>query len=120
MLAKLPVPYYTGRLNFTTAPKRAEEMTRLTQAVIASLRQQGVTEKELKEAKNIWRTEKQPAWQSASFWADTLAQTAADDKNFARLDQELAIWNRLTVADINRAAARYLGQNEKTFMLTPP
>ncbi len=120
MLAKLPAPYYTGRLNFTTAPERAEEMTRLTQAVIASLRQQGVTEKELKEAKNIWRTEKQPAWQSASFWADTLAQTAADDKNFARLDQELAIWNRLTVADINRAAARYLGQNEKIFMLTPP
>ncbi len=120
MLAKLPSSWYSARLNFTTAPARADEMVRLAQQVITTLRQHGVSERDLKEAKNTWQVEKQQAQQSASFWTDAIAQVATDDQDFSRLSHETEMLNALTVADINVVAARYLGQNEQIFKLTPP
>ncbi|WP_273839777.1 M16 family metallopeptidase [Providencia rettgeri] len=119
MLAKKPQPYYLARLNFTTSPERAQEMTAIAQKTIAQIRQSGVSEKELTEAKNIWLTENSQVTDSASYWTEALAQIASDDGQYQRLNQEQAIVRQLTVEDINRLARQYLGQNSKVFMMTP-
>ena len=119
MLAKKPQPYYLARLNFTTSPERAQEMTAIAQKTIAQIRQSGVSEKELTEAKNIWLTESSQVTDSASYWTEALAQIASDDGQYQRLNQEQAIVRQLTVEDINRLARQYLGQNSKVFMMTP-
>lgn len=119
MLAKKPQPYYLARLNFTTSPERAQEMTAIAQKTIAQIRQSGVSEKELTEAKNIWLTESSQVTDSASYWTEALAQIASDDGQYQRLTQDQAIVRRLTVEDINRLARQYLGQNSKVFMMTP-
>lgn len=119
MLAKKPQPYYLARLNFTTSPERAQEMTAIAQKTIAQIRQSGVSEKELTEAKNIWLTENSQVTDSASYWTEALAQIASDDRQYQRLNQEQALVRQLTVEDINRLARQYLGQNSKVFMMTP-
>jgi len=119
MLAKKPQPYYLARLNFTTSPERAQEMTAIAQKTIAQIRQSGVSEKELTEAKNIWLTENSQVTDSASYWTEALAQISSDDGQYQRLSQEQAIVRQLTVEDINRLARQYLGQNSKVFMMTP-
>lgn len=119
MLAKKPQPYYTGRLNFTTAPERASEMVTLAHNTVAQLRQTGVTEKELAEAKNIWFTENAQVTDSSSYWTEALAQIAADDGQYQRLTQERAVIESLTLPQINQLAGKYLGQNQKVFMMTP-
>ncbi|TCT34886.1 zinc protease [Providencia alcalifaciens] len=119
MLAKKPQPYYTGRLNFTTAPERASEMVTLAHNTVAQLRQTGVTEKELTEAKNIWLTENAQVTDSSSYWTEALAQVAADDGQYQRLTQERAVIESLTLPQINQLASKYLGQNQKVFMMTP-
>ena len=119
MLAKKPQPYYSGRLNFTTAPERASEMVTLARNTVAQLRQSGVTEKELAEAKNIWLTENAQVTDSSSYWTEALAQVAADDGQFQKIAQEQKIINKLNIQDINRLTQQYLGQNQKVFMMTP-
>ncbi|HGI5212955.1 TPA: M16 family metallopeptidase [Providencia alcalifaciens] len=119
MLAKKPQPYYSGRLNFTTAPERASEMVALARNTVAQLRQSGVTEKEFAEAKNIWLTENAQVTDSSSYWTEALAQVAADDGQFQKIAQEQKIINKLNIQDINRLTQQYLGQNQKVFMMTP-
>ncbi|SUC34472.1 protease3 [Providencia rustigianii] len=119
MLAKRPQPYYMGRLNFTTSPERASEMVQIAQKTVEKIRQSGVTEKELTEAKNIWLTENSQVTDSSSYWTEALAQVAADDKQFQRITQEQAIIEKLSIQDINQLTKQYLGQNQKVFMMTP-
>lgn len=120
MLAKLPAPYYSARLNFTTDPQRAAEMTTLSRHVLSTLKSQGVPEDALKEARANWLLEKQQVYQSAAFWTESLAQIAGDDNNFIRIIQEEALIKNITTDDLNQALSRYSGENEKVFMLTPP
>lgn len=119
MLAKKPQPYYFARLNFTTSPERADEMIQISQKTISQIRQSGITEKELTEAKNIWLTENAQVTDSSGYWTEALAQIASDDKQYQRLNQEQGIIRQLSVEDINRLARQYLGQNSKVFMMTP-
>lgn len=119
MLAKKPQPYYFARLNFTTSPERTEEMSQIAQKTINQLRHSGVNSKELTEAKNIWLTENAQITDSSGYWTEALAQVAADDQQYQRLNQERAIIQQLTVNDLNRIANQYLGQNPKVFTMTP-
>lgn len=120
MLTKVPTSYYTGRLNFTSSPERADELIALARKVINELKQSGITDKELQEAKNIWLTENSQINNSASYWTDALAQVATDDKQYQRLLTDPSIINALSVQDINQVAHQWLGENEKVFKLTPP
>ncbi len=119
MLAKLPAPYYSARLNFTTSPERAKEMVALSQKAIEQLRQQGVTAKELDEAKNIWLTERNQITQSASYWTEALAQIAGDDQQFNRINNEPSYIQQITVDQVNNVIQKYLGKNEKVFLMSP-
>lgn len=119
-LTKLPSSFYTGRLNFTASPQRADELIALARKVVNDVKQTGITDKELQEAKNIWLTEYGQAKESASYWTDALAQVATDDQQYQRLLTETAIVNGISVSDVNQVARQWLGENEKIFKLTPP
>ncbi|KLU17481.1 hypothetical protein ABE79_18550 [Proteus mirabilis] len=119
MLTKVPTSYYTGRLNFTASPERADELITLARKVVNEVKQSGITEKELQEAKNIWLTENSQVNDSASYWTEALAQVATDDQQYQRLLTDPAIIKTLSVNDINQVARQWLGENEKVFKLTP-
>ena len=83
------------------------------------VKQSGITDKELQEAKNIWLTENSQVNDSASYWTEALAQVATDDQQYQRLLTDPAIIKTLSVNDINQVARQWLGENEKVFKLTP-
>lgn len=120
MLTKYPTSYYTGRLNFTTAPERADELVELARQTLTQVKQQGITAQELQEAKNIWLTENLPLRDSATYWAQALAQVATDDQNYTQLIQEPALVQKIDTVLLNKLAQQWLGEHEKLFKLTPP
>ncbi|MBI6549039.1 hypothetical protein [Xenorhabdus lircayensis] len=95
-------------------------MINIARRVLEETRIHGITHKELDEARNMWRIEKQEIESSASYWADALAQIATDDGDFSRLTQAASLVEVLNVDDINQIAHQWLGKNEKVFLLTPP
>ena len=119
MLAKRPTPYYFARLNFTTSPERSEELSHIAQKALQQIQQTGINEKELKEAINMWITEHAQGADSAGYWTEALAQIAADDGQYQQLNQEESIINQLTTQYINTLATKYLGRNQKVFVMTP-
>lgn len=119
MLTKLPSSYYSARLNFTAAPERADELIKIAQQTLEQIKQQGISEKELAEAKNIWLTEHGQAQDSAVYWAEALAQVATDDQQYQRLLQEPQLIQNINREQLNILARQWLGENEKIFKLTP-
>lgn len=119
MLVKKPTPYYSARLNFTTSPQRTEELSQIAQTTLRKIHQVGISEKELKEAKNMWVTENSQGIDSSGYWTEALAQIAADDAQYQRLNQENSIISQLTVDDINKLTKEYVGKNQKVFTMTP-
>ncbi|MBW5817761.1 insulinase family protein [Yersinia kristensenii] len=119
LLAKLPQPYYLARLNFTSAPERAQEMTQMAQKVLQQIAAEGVTQSELDKAKKAWWIEQDSSRNSASYWTDALAQVASDDGNFALLAQEEQQVKAVTLEQVNALAAQWLGRNPKVFSLSP-
>lgn len=119
LLAKLPQPYYLARLNFTSAPERAQEMNTLAQTVLQQISAEGVTQSELDKAKKAWWIEQDISRTSASYWTDVLAQVASDDGNFALLAQEEAQLKAITLKQVNALSAQWLGRNPKVFSLSP-
>ncbi|CNH93014.1 exported Zinc protease [Yersinia thracica] len=119
LLAKLPQPYYLARLNFTSAPERAQEMAQMAQKVLQQIAAEGVTKSELDKAKKAWWIEQDSSRNSASYWTDALAQVASDDGNFALLAQEEQQVKAVTLEQVNALAAQWLGRNPKVFSLSP-
>lgn len=119
MVAKLPTPYYLARLNFTSAPERAEEMAQLAQKVLKQVAEEGISPLELSKAKKAWRIEQEEGRNSASYWTDALAQVGSDDGNFALLAQEAEQLEAVTPEQVNALAAQWLGRNPKIFTLSP-
>lgn len=119
LLAKLPQPYYLARLNFTSAPERAQEMAQMAQQVLQKIAAEGVTQSELDKAKKAWWIEQEASRTSASYWTDALAQVASDDGNFALLAQEEPQLKAVSLEQMNQLAAQWLGRNPKIFSLSP-
>jgi zinc protease len=119
LLAKLPQPYYLARLNFTSAPERAQEMTKMAQQVLQQMAVEGITQSELDKAKKAWWIEQDASRTSASYWTDALAQVASDDGNFALLAQEESQLKAISLEQVNALAAQWLGRHPKIFSLSP-
>lgn len=118
-LIKQPTAYYLARLNFTTDPKRVDEIKQLVNKLMTEVKQHGITSQELAQAKKAWLLNQQEQEESALYWVKALAQTATDDNNFNALTAQQNIVEKFTVSKVNQLAERWIGSNAKEFVLLP-
>lgn len=118
-IIKRPKPYYLARLNFTTDPKRVNEIKLLVKQVMDNIRSHGINPQELSIAKKAWKEEYNEQQKSAQYWSTAIAQTATDDGDFLQLNQQVTQVEDILLETINGLAEKLIGQNPKIFTLLP-
>lgn len=124
LLARDPAPYYLSRLNFTSAPQRADELATLADGVIQKIATKGFSFAELKQAKKGWQLSHSQMEKGSYYWTQALSQTAMSntamsDQNFDELTTANTIVENLTIEQVNEIASALMGQYRKTYILAP-
>ena len=118
-IIKKPESYYLARLNFTTDPKRVNEIKSLVNQVMDNIRSHGINLQELSIAKKAWKEDYREQQKSAQYWSTAIAQTATDDGNFVQLNQQITQVENISLETVNELAQKLIGQNPKIFILLP-
>lgn len=100
--------------------KSAEEGERAMRREIADLRDKPVSEAELSEAKNEILTASLKSRETAEGKASTLAAAIIVSRNPRAADEQLAAIARVTAADVQRVARKYLGDNQSAAIVYLP
>ncbi|MGY0217022.1 M16 family metallopeptidase [Endozoicomonadaceae bacterium StTr2] len=124
LLARDPEPYYLSRVNFTSAPERAANLTTIADKVIRQLGRRGISSEEMETARRTWQAQYGESFRTNSYWADVLANAAQRSKGLERPDELNArgVMKRLTLSQVNLAAAELLAQDAavlKQYTLLP-
>jgi len=100
--------------------KPAEEGEQAMRREIAELRDKPVSDAELAEAKNEILTASLKSRETAEGKASTLAASIIVSRDPKAADQQLAAIARVTAADVQRVARKYLGDNQSAALIYLP
>lgn len=100
--------------------KSADEGEKAMRREIAELRDKPVSEAELAEAKNEILTASLKSRETAEGKASTLAASIIVSRDPKAADQQLAAIARVTAADVQRVARKYLGDNQSAALIYLP
>lgn len=112
LLAKEPTSYYLGRLNFTTAPERAEAVLAKAESTVRSIAEDGLSRSAFNQAKRAWRLSEERQRRDSYYWSEAVAQCGGDQHAIERLAD---FDKRLGAVDRNATNA-FL----KTLLSAPP
>jgi zinc protease len=104
---------YTFRVDYRNDLKGADVM-KVVDKVIAAVQEHGVTEDELKQAKVNFRSSFLDTLESGFGRADLLAALALYDDDPTRINTILADLDKVTTADVQQAAKKYLVPANRT------
>lgn len=119
LLAKDPAPYFLGRLNFTSAPERADVLIEKAKEAIKELAEEGLTVQNFKQAKAMWRVNEERMRKETYWWADAIAQTAGNEKEIevlADIDNRIA---DLELDKTNKLLKELLSGEPMVYKLVP-
>lgn len=100
--------------------KSAEDGERAMRREIAALRDTPVSEAELAEAKNEILTASLKSRETAEGKASTLAASIIVSRDPKAADEQLAAIAKVTAADVQRVARKYLGDNQSAALIYLP
>jgi len=100
--------------------KSAEEGEKAMRREIAELRDKPVSDAELSEAKNEILTASLKSRETAEGKASTLAASIIVSRDPKAADEQLAAIGRVTAADVQRVARKYLGDNQSAALIYLP
>lgn len=100
--------------------KSAEDGEKAMRREIAALRDTPVSEAELAEAKNEILTASLKSRETAEGKASTLAASIIVSRDPRAADEQLAAIARVTAADVQRVARKYLGDNQSAALIYLP
>ncbi|HEX6332915.1 MAG TPA: insulinase family protein [Flavisolibacter sp.] len=108
---KRPYVHYTITANVPTGPENVDKLTEALFALIKDAQQNGVDQKDLDKVKETWKKQYRTKIQDNDYWLDVLSQSFIDqtDPEYV-LNYEERV-NALTVADLQKAAQKFLNMN---------
>lgn len=119
LLVKEPAPYFIGRLNFTSAPARAEDLARRADEVLKTLARTGIDAAAFEELKAEWRVRHERDVRDAYYWCESAAMTDGSRTAFEDLAGRTARFEAIGLEDTNRLLATLFGDEPRTYMMTP-
>lgn len=110
-IQKRPYVHYAISANIPTGPENVNKLTTALFGIIKNTQQNGVEQKDLDKVKETWKKHYESQLQENSYWLDNLSQAFIDKTNPENiLDYEQKV-NALTVADLQKAAQKFLDMN---------
>lgn len=119
LLVKEPAPYFIGRLNFTSAPARAEDLARRADEVLKTLARTGIDAAAFEELKAEWRVHHERDVRDAYYWCESAVMTDGSRTAFEDLAGRTARFEAIGLEDTNRLLATLFGDEPRTYMMTP-
>lgn len=119
LLAREPEAFYLGRLNFTAAPEREQELTTAAKEAIADFANKGLFWDEFKQAKQMARVNLQRQRKDTYYWSETLAQSMGSQERLQAIAQEPDRLEKQDFEKTNALLKELLLREPKVFVLTP-
>jgi zinc protease len=103
--------HYTVSANIPTGPESVDKLTKAMLDIIKNAQEKGVEQKDLDKVKETWKKHYRTQLQENNYWLDNLSQAFIDQNNPENiLDYEQKV-DSLTVADLQKAAQKFLPMN---------
>jgi zinc protease len=110
-ITKRPYVHYTVSANIPTGPESVDKLTNALFDIVKNAQQNGVDQKDLDKVKETWKKHYQTQLQENDFWLNSLSQAFIDQNDPENiLDYEQKV-DALTVADLQKAAQKFLPMN---------
>jgi len=110
-ITKRPYVHYTVSANIPTGPESVDKLTNALFDIVKNAQQNGVDQKDLDKVKETWKKHYQTQLQENDFWLNSLSQAFIDQNDPENiLDYEQKV-EALTVADLQKAAQKFLPMN---------
>ena len=110
-IQKRPYVHYTVSANIPTGPESVDKLTNALLDIIKNAQEKGVEQKDLNKVKETWKKHYRSQLQENTYWLDNLSQAFIDQNNPERiLDYEQRV-DALTLADVQKAARKFLNMN---------
>jgi zinc protease len=110
-IQKRPYVHYTVSANIPTGPESVDKLTKAMLDIIKNAQEKGVEQKDLDKVKETWKKHYRTQLQENNYWLDNLSQAFIDQNNPENiLDYEQKV-DSLTVADLQKAAQKFLPMN---------
>ncbi|MCL7931385.1 M16 family metallopeptidase [Halomonas llamarensis] len=118
LLARDPEPFYLGRLNFSAAPERGDELIDAALEEIEKLRLNPPTAAQWQQAQKTWLLKREQRERQSYFWSAALARntTPAQEKLLA---QASSMGRRISPSDAHTLISSWLAGPARIFKLTP-
>jgi zinc protease len=107
-IVKRPYVHYTVSASIPTGPENVDKLTNALLDIIKKAQQKGVDQKDLDKVKETWKKHYRTQLQENSYWLNGLSQAfidKVDPENMLDYEQRV---DRLTVADLQKAAQKFL------------
>ena len=119
-MTRIPYSHYTVGVTLPTGPQNVDKVLAATFAEIERMRTEGPSQADLDKVKTNWMQNYRKSMQENTYWLAALQTSlteGTDPGTLLTFDQEV---QKLTVADVKRAAQRYLNtENYVQVVLNP-
>jgi zinc protease len=110
-ITKRPYVHYTISANVPTGPETVAKLTNALLEIIRQSQENGVEQKDLDKVKETWKKQYRTRIQDNEFWLNHLSQSFINESDpNSVLDYERKV-DALTIADIQKAAKKFLALN---------
>lgn len=110
-IAKRPYAHYTVSASIPCGPENVEKLTAALLDLIKNAQQKGVPAADLKKVKETWKKQYAVGLQSNDYWLNSLSRAWIDRTNPERILDYPKRVDALTVADLQKAAKKFLNLN---------
>ena len=109
--SKYPQPRYSFTIRFSCAPQNVDKLVASTLDEINKLKKEGPSQVNVDK----WKAEEKTGWkttiQSNDFWISYMTGQLENGEDLHQINRQLSVVNQLVPADVQQAAAQYLGGN---------
>jgi zinc protease len=110
-IQKRPYGHYSVSASIPTGPENVDKLTNALLTIVKNAQQKGVEQKDLDKIKETWKKHYRSQLQENNYWLDNLSRAFIDQENPENiLDYEQRV-DQLTVADLQKAAQKFLDMN---------
>jgi zinc protease len=110
-IQKRPYVHYTVSANIPTGPESVDKLTNALLGIIKNAQEKGVEQKDLNKVKETWKKHYRSQLQENNYWLDNLSQAFIDQNNPERILNYEQRVDALTLADVQKAARKFLDMN---------
>ena len=110
-LEEVPYPSYSFIAQLPCGPEKADTLTQALQSEIAKIRTKGIEDSYLAKVKQQWKESHKETIRSNAAWAGNIIDSKVEGDNIDRFINYEKYVDKLTAADIKKAANTYLSGN---------